>query len=335
MKVKVSVLLPVFNAESTLPECLDSLLAQDFNDFEIVAVDDGSTDGSSDILFDYGKKDPRIRIITVEHAGIVAGLQTAFANADADYLARMDADDICTPDRLRRQVEFLDANKNVAVVGSLVGPIPGESLAGGYETYLRWINSLVDPEEIADNIYVESPLPHPSVVFHRSPYLAVGGYQDHRWPEDYDLWLRMHQSGYRFAKVPEVLVYWRDYPERTSRNRKRYDREAFFEAKAYYLALGPLKDVEEVVIIGAGRVTRNRVAYLEEYGIKVAAFIDVDKNKIGQFIKDTPVIPPSGLSAFPEHIILSYVSNWGARDEIRTMLTEMGKIEGKDFFLCA
>jgi glycosyltransferase involved in cell wall biosynthesis len=335
MKPRVSILLPVFNAEPTLPECLDSLLAQKFSDFEIIAVDDGSTDGTADILLEYSRKDSRIRMINTEHSGIVTTLNAAYRYAQAPYIARMDADDISLPERLTKQVELLDDRSDIAVCGCLVGPIPGITLGAGYEEYFRWINDLTEPEEIGLNIYVESPMPHPTVMFRRGPYEQVGGYQDHRWPEDYDLWLRMHLAEFKFAKVPDVLVQWRDHPNRFSRRNPRYDIDAFFRAKANYLAQGPLRGVEEVVVWGAGKTSRRRSEYLKEYGIRIIAYIDVDPNKIGNSVRGVPVVGPEDIEKYPGHLILPFVQARGARADIRRKLAETGRVEGKDFICCA
>lgn len=335
MEPRISILLPVFNAESTLPDCLDSLLSQTYKEFEIIAVDDGSTDSTADILLEYGRKDDRLNIINSEHSGIVLTLQTAYKYSVAPYVARMDADDVSLETRLEKQVAFLDEHSDIAVAGTLVDSVPGITLGGGYQEYFRWINSLVQPEDIAMNIFVESPLAHPTVMFRRQPYQKVGGYQDHRWPEDYGLWLRMHLAGYRFAKVPEVLVYWRDHAGRISRTNSRYDPDAFFRAKAHYLAQGPLKDKKAVVIWGAGKTTRQRASKLTEYGIEILAYIDVDPNKIGHSVRGIPVISQEEIEKFKGYLILPFVAKRGAREDIRKRLIELGKKEGTDFICCA
>ncbi|MEW6077342.1 MAG: glycosyltransferase [Thermodesulfobacteriota bacterium] len=332
---RVSILLPVFNSEETLTECLDSLLSQTFGDFEIIAVDDGSTDGSAGVLLDYQRRDRRIKVIHIAHSGIVTALQTAAGLSSAPCLARMDADDISLPRRLEKQVTLLDRRPDIALAGCRVGEVPGFPIRGGYAMYFQWVNALIEPDQIAGNLYVESPLPHPTVMFRREPYLDVGGYQDHGWPEDYDLWLRMHLAGYRFAKVPEELLLWRDHGARASRRNHRYDVEAFFRAKAYYLAQGPLKGVGEVVICGAGKTARRHAAHLTGYGIRIAAYVDVDPGKIGRFMAGVPVVGIDDLTAFAGRIILSFVARWGAREAIRDRLNAMGKIEGKDYLCCA
>lgn len=335
MEPRVSILLPVFNAEKTLAVCLESLLSQTFKEFEIIAIDDGSTDSTVDILLEYGRKDNRLKIINSEHSGIVSTLQNAYKYSSASYIARMDADDISLETRLEKQVDFLDDRSDIAVAGTLVDSVPGITLGAGYSEYFRWINSLVEPEQIALNIFVESPLVHPTVMFRKQPYQKVGGYQDHRWPEDYGLWLRMHLMGYRFAKVPEALVQWRDHPGRISRTNSRYDTEAFFRAKAHYLSSGPLKDNKAVVIWGAGKTTRQRASMLTGYGIEILAYIDVDPNKIGHPVRGIPVIPPEDIEKYKGYMILPFVAKRGARDDIRRRLVELGKEEGRDFICCA
>jgi cellulose synthase/poly-beta-1,6-N-acetylglucosamine synthase-like glycosyltransferase len=152
----------------------------------------------------------------------------------------MDADDWSYPDRFKRQLELLSRNPDLAVAGCLVEGFPGQDPSMGISLYLEWLNALVSAEDIAREIFIESPLPHPSTMI-RSTWLdRIGGFQDRGWAEDYDLWLRMHLEGAHFAKVPEVLIKWRDHPARLTRVDSRYSVENFLRAKAHYLCEGPL-----------------------------------------------------------------------------------------------
>jgi hypothetical protein len=128
----ISILLPCHNAEATLEEALASLAAQTHPDFEIVVVDDGSTDASPEILAAWAGRDGRFRVIRMEHGGIVAALQAGLAACRGDLVARMDADDRCTPDRLVKQARFLRATPDVDVAGCLVEHFPPETVREGF-----------------------------------------------------------------------------------------------------------------------------------------------------------------------------------------------------------
>src|SRR5439155_27027436 len=141
----------------------------------------------------------------------------------APLVARMDADDVCHPERLAAQLAFLDAHPQVAVVASQVEgrTVDGQPLARGMARYLDWSNGLVEPAAIARDRLIESPVVHPSVVLRRSA-LERGGYRDGPFPEDYELWLRLLGRGLSIAKLPRPLLTWREHPARATRRDPRY-----------------------------------------------------------------------------------------------------------------
>ncbi|MEA3439829.1 MAG: glycosyltransferase family A protein, partial [Chloroflexota bacterium] len=162
---EVSILLPCYNAADTLFQSLDSLISQTLQDFEIVAVDDGSTDNTLDILQHHASLDNRICTIQTPHRGIVSALNTGLAACRAPYVARMDSDDRAHPKRLEKQVSLLDDNPQIGVVSCLVSAFPKERVREGFLVYLDWLNSLIEDQDIRREIFIESPLPHPSVTF--------------------------------------------------------------------------------------------------------------------------------------------------------------------------
>lgn len=159
-------------------------------DFEVVVVDDGSTDSTPHILDSIAARDPRVRVIHTDRHGIIDALNTGIAECRGELIARMDADDISHPRRLAMQVALMDEHPEVSVCGTLVRMFPRWQLLGGLVRYEQWLNSLVTHEQIVRDIFVESPLAHPSVMMRRDELVAIGGYEEHGWPEDYDLWLR-------------------------------------------------------------------------------------------------------------------------------------------------
>ena len=218
----VSVLLPVRDAERTLSAALESLLAQTWTQFEIVAVDDGSTDRSSRILAAAAAADPRIRVTTTAPRGLVAALETARAEARAPLLARMDADDIARPDRLALQRRALSEHPDWGICGGHVRIFPAEGMSDGRARYQAWLNGLCDADSVERDLFVECPLAHPTWMMRADAVHAVGGYRDMGWPEDHDLLLRLRGAGWRLGVVPTVVHDWRDSPSRLSRTHPAY-----------------------------------------------------------------------------------------------------------------
>lgn len=331
----VSIVMPVFQAATTLPDCLASIGAQTFSDFELLAIDDGSTDAGPDILQRAAAEDRRIRVIDRGRRGLVAALNTGLAEARADLVARMDADDMMYPERLARQWAFMQAQPWVTVLGTQVRGFPDACITEGFQRYLDWQNALLTPTEIANDIYTESPFAHPSVMFRRNAVIAAGGYRHGDFPEDYELWLRLHAAGHAMARLPAVLLDWRDDPRRTSRTDPRCAREAFDRLRASYLADDKrLHAGRPIVVWGAGRKTRKRVAWLQDRGVRVAAWIDIDARKIGQRIGDATVHAPDWLAgAASKPLVLVYVASHGAREEIEAFLRESGYGWGEDYLV--
>jgi hypothetical protein len=198
---------------------------------------------------------------------------------------------------------------------------------------MRWQNNVISEQQIHDEIYVESPFAHPSVMFKKSTVLRLGGYREGDFPEDYELWLRMHQAGTRMIKIPETLLYWRDSESRLSRTASIYRRAAFDSIRAQYLSQDSrLQQNRPLVVWGAGRKTRKRADLLLSEGLTPAAWIDIDPKKIGNRIKGIAVVSADWLSTqSPRPYILNYVTNHGAKEEIDECLQSMNFQKGTDY----
>lgn len=328
----ISVVIPFRNAEATLPECLDSLQGQTEQNFEALLIDDGTEDRSAQIVSERARMDRRLHLLSPGNVGLVQALNIGIGQSQADFIARMDADDIMYPDRLSRQKEFLHAHPHIDLVGCQVKLFPDEAVQEGYKEYVRWQNGCVLPEDIASNMYVESTLAHPSVMIRRGAFDRAGGYREGPFPEDYDLWLRMHEAGHLMAKVPEVLLLWRERPDRTSRVDPRCSEEAFDQLRARYLARDPrLQASSKIVVWGGGRSTRSRVKLLLEQGVRIHAWVDVDPGRIGMTIWGLPVYPYTWLDKPDRPLVLVYVANHGARDQIAGVLEKWGYRRGNDY----
>jgi glycosyltransferase involved in cell wall biosynthesis len=200
----ISVVMPVYNSQGYLAAAVESILAQTFSEFELVAVDDGSTDGSLATLERLASGDTRIRIISRPNTGIVGALNDGLTAARGELVARMDADDVAMPDRFERQLHHLSAHPDCVAVGSAVLRIDPD---GDPICIQPWA---LAHEEI-DRLLLAGGggLAHPTAMIRTAAIRQVGGYRrEYEWVEDKDLWLRLAEIG-RLANLPEPLLKYR------------------------------------------------------------------------------------------------------------------------------
>jgi len=215
---RVTVLMPVYNGETYLAEAIESILNQTFTDFEFLIIDDGSTDNTWDILSNFN--DSRIRLVkNNQNMGITKTLNKGLQLARGNYVARMDADDICFPERLQRQKAFLDENLNFAMVGSWIEVIDEigrkiKRIRFPIVSYLlRW------------RLLYTNTFAHSAVMFRKNAVLGISGYLDNcRHAEDYDLWSRLSMH-WEVANIPAVLVSWRFCEESISVKNAKKQKE--------------------------------------------------------------------------------------------------------------
>jgi glycosyltransferase involved in cell wall biosynthesis len=248
---EISVLLPVRNAGPYLGRSLASLTRQTFRDFEIVAVNDGSTDGSGERLEEYAAREPRLRVIHTRALGLPSALNTALHHASGSWLARHDADDLSHPTRFAKQRDLLRHEHRVSVVGTRIRLFPHSWVGTGMRRWAAWHNSLLTHEQMANEILIDSTLVHGTAMFRRSAIEKVAGYRDEPWAEDVDLWLRLLEFG-RFAKISETLYSWRQHPSSATRRDPRYGRDRLLVLKREALQR-ILPPTREMTLVGVGK----------------------------------------------------------------------------------
>ena len=210
----VSVIMPVYNGEKYLAEAIESILAQTFTDFEFIVVDDASQDRSREIIDAYRARDKRIRLIALEcNVGGADTRNRALVSASGEFVAMMDCDDVCLPERLQMQVKRLLRDSTIGVLGAG---------AQAVDARLRPIHAFDLPQGhalIMTNIFIASFLIHPTVMMRRDLLGAVGGYErGRRTAYDTELWSRLMWRT-RFANLPETLLLYRRHEAQTHTNR--------------------------------------------------------------------------------------------------------------------
>lgn len=330
---KLSILLPFRNAASTLDAAINSIATQTFADWKLLLIDNASTDESSAIAKHWATKDDRIQLIEEPKVGIAHALNTGLAHAQGQYIARMDADDICHPERFAMQVEYMKAHAEIGVLGTRTTFNTTVEKSSGMRWFTQWQNAILTPNDHYVKRFVDAPLAHPTVMFRRELVEHHGGYHTGPLPEDHELWLRWMDAGVRFAKLPEELLIWNDHAHRLSRTHANYSVDAFFTTKAKWLAkwLNQRLKGRPIIIAGTSAMCRERARMLAADGIKVHAFTDVKPRVVpGYAFIPHGALPPSG-----EAFIISFISQRGTGDRIAEFLVSRGLVEGEDFVLAA
>lgn len=329
---RVSILLPVRNAAVTLAACLASVTRQSEPSWECVLVDDGSADATLSIAQAFAAADARIRIRSTAPLGLIPALNEGLALCRAPLVARMDGDDVMHRDRLAAQAAALEGDPGLSGVGCHVRLFPRSSLSPRLAEYESWLNGLSSPEEVSRDAFVECPVAHPTLMMRRG--MAALGYEDHGWPEDYDLLLRALAAGHRVGVVPRRLLAWRNGPQTLSRTDPRYALDMFTACKAHYLAGSFLAGRATYVLWGYGSTGRNLRRALAALGRIPSHIVEVKTGRIGQRIHGADVVPHGGVAALRGSRIVVSVARPGPRAEIRGVLASLGFTEGTDY-VCA
>lgn len=203
---RVSVIMSVFNGRAFLAEAVNSVLAQTYREFEFLIVDDGSTDGSADLLRQFASEDSRIRVLTQQNAGLTVALNRMIAESNGDFIARMDADDVSLPDRFAAQIDYLDRHPRCAVVGSGYATIDADGQpVGGTQPLDR-------PDRLREWIMSASgnPLCHGATMIRRDAIRDLDPVYRWRYSQDFDLWLRLLMN-WDVGVVESVLYRYREH----------------------------------------------------------------------------------------------------------------------------
>ncbi len=329
----VSVVLPVRDGAAYLAETLRSLGAQTYADFEVVVVDDGSTDDTAAIVRTCAREDERIRLAAGPAAGVAHAANEAARLACGDLLVRIDGDDLARPERIASLLALADEHPEAGVLASRVRFFPREGLGAGMRHYEAWLNGLLTHADIHASRFVEYPLPNPTVAIRRHVFEQLGGYRQGPFPEDYDFFLRAAAAGVVFAKHPAVLIDQREGDHRTTKRDPRYGLDRFHALKVEYLAPILRGMGRAIAIVGAGPDGKRWAKSLRAADLSPRWFVDVHPGRIGSEIQGARVIAYEDLAEAEGAYVLAAVGRKGAREQVRASLEAAGLLEERDY-LC-
>lgn len=327
----VSIVMPVKNTARYLNECLDSILKQSYTNWELLVVDDGSTDDSFNVLESYSDKDNRIKIFKNNGSGIIDALRLAYQNSSGELITRMDSDDIMNKDKLEVLSENLcDRGKGNIAVG-LVQYFSENGVGDGFKNYEQWLNGLTLTGNNFDEIYKECVVPSPCWMVYREDLDKCDAFNSNRYPEDYDLTFRFYLNGLKPIACDKVLHHWRDYTNRTSRTHEHYADNTFIEIKTDYFLELEYSPQMNLVLWGAGGKGKSVAQKLINQQVDFHWICDNPK-KIGKHIYDKQLLSFDELDNIKNAQSIVTVANPKAKEEIKNYFGLRNQKSMKDFF---
>ena len=279
----VSILTPFKNVSSYIEDCLDSILNQSYTNWELIIINDHSTDDSNEIVESYAMKDVRIKHFQNNGNGIIDALRLAFSKSSGSYITRMDSDDIMAKNKLEVMVNQLKEYGKQHVALGLVKYFSDVGISDGYAKYEAWLNKLTKTGQNYTEIYKECVIASPCWMIHRDNLIACDAFNPNRYPEDYDLTFRFYKHGFKCIPSNELLHFWRDYSTRTSRTHEHYAQNYFLDIKLHYFLELDYDASRPLTLWGAGFKGKTIAKRLVEHKIDFHWICD-NKNKIGKDI---------------------------------------------------
>jgi len=327
----VSILIPFKNTEAFLPECIQSILQQSYQNWEVVAVNDRSNDASKIIVDNFSQKDPRIQVFDNHGSGIIPALQKAYAESKGRLVTRMDSDDIMSINKLEVLVNsLLKYGQGHLAVGQ-VKYFSDRGISDGYDRYEKWLNRLTAIGENYAEIYKECVIPSPCWMAFREDLDTCGAFEPNRYPEDYDLTFRFYEAGLKCIPCNQVLHQWRDYDTRTSRTSEHYAQNYFLEIKLHYFLKLEYDKNRGLTIWGAGNKGKEIAKGLLDRKIDFYWLCDNPK-KIGKEIYGKKMLHFSKLEALENPQSIITVANEEAQEIIRDYFLKLGQKHMADYF---
>jgi len=297
--------MPVKNAGSYLKPCLDSILAQSYTDWELIAINDGSSDGSDLVLNQYAQVYPNILTANSDGKGVVAALKKAYELSKGELIHRMDADDLMPVNKLKWMEDALSLGS--VVTGKVEYFCDEREVGAGFLKYAAWLNGLMDGGDFWRDTYRECPLPSSAWMMHREDFEAIGGFNSELMPEDYDLAFRILKNDLDVVRLDRVVHHWRDSETRVSRNEEQYFPIAYVPLKVHYFLRLHRDRSRKLVLWGAGKkgklVAKQLIDHDEDF-----MWVTNNTKKIGKDIYGVLLQPEGTVDYLSSQVLIAISS---------------------------
>ena len=327
----ISILTPFKNSSAFLSPYLESILNQTYSHWELIIVDDHSTDEGYNLVASFAQADHRIKLLKTNGNGIIDALKLAFKKSSGHYITRMDSDDLMSPNKLEVMLRDLKTHGNGHVALGLVSYFCEGALGEGYQNYEKWLNGLTKSGTNYTEIYKECVIPSPCWMVSREDLITCGAFERDVYPEDYDLAFRFYQNGLKCIPSNNLLHYWRDYQNRTSRTHDHYATNHFLKLKLHYFLEIDYDIRRPLVLWGAGFKGKFCAKLLKKNKVP---FIWICNNpkKIGKHIYNVKLRADSTINQLHQPQVIVTVANKKSQSWITTDLENLYLMKAKDYF---
>ncbi|WNB18740.1 glycosyltransferase family 2 protein [Marivirga arenosa] len=330
----ISIIMPVKNTEQFLPACLDSIINQSEQDWELIVTDDHSTDNSRAVVEKFVEKDTRIKLISSSGNGIISALQSSYALATGDIIHRMDSDDIMPKNKLQLLKEgLLKEGLNTVVTGK-VEYFSEEPISEGYLQYQYWLNSLCEDNSHWQHLYEECVVASPAWMMFKQDFEKCGGFNSNYYPEDYDLVFRWYAAGFKIFALRDCIHFWREHPKRTSRTAAYCNQAAFFKLKLMYFLKFERDRNRPFLIFGAGTKGKIMANFLIDQKEKFYWVNSISKSKQEKTASKYSdyTLGMDQLAEFIEPQIIITVGEAKSKQQIQAFMKKHNWVEHKHYF---
>jgi len=318
-----------------LHDCIDSIISQTYQNWELLAVNDHSSDETPQILEEYANKDPRIKFLNSDKPRLIPTLQVGYAQAKGELINRMDSDDKMPDYKIQVLVdEWQKHGTGTVIAGGTKHFVDEGVVGGGFIKYENWLNEVARTSSHYQQIYTECVIPSHCWILHKDDFDAVGAFDPIIYPEDYDLCFRFYKKGFKVVGLDKILHHWRDRENRISRTWEEYKDNRYFAMKMRFFYEIDRDYTRPLVLWGAGRNGKDMAKILQTYNDTFHWVCDNEK-KIGKDIYDVRLQHFNDVKDLENPQIIVVVSSPDGKKEIQEVFDQWGKKPVIDYWFFA